>query len=156
MGWTNVYVLKNGITKNPDLTTAPFKPKIYGEPSSRSISPGELKSLLKNNQCFLIDIDTSLKYREGHIPGSYWSLRSSLKKEISKIVKYNKVVITSHDGVLASLATRDIENNQPDKEIFFLKGGTNEWKENKYITETKNPQFLCDTIDVQYLSLINI
>ena len=150
MGWTNVYVLKNGITKNPDLTTAPFKPKIYGEPSSRSISPGELKSLLKNNQCFLIDIDTSLKYREGHIPGSYWSLRSSLKKEISKIVKYNKVVITSHDGVLASLATRDIENNQPDKEIFFLKGGTNEWKENKYITETKNPQFLCDTIDVQY------
>ena len=150
MGRTEVYVLKNGMIGNPDLTSSSFKPKIYGDPSSNSIPPRQLKSLLERDQCFLIDISTSLKYREGHIPGSCWSLRSALKKEISKINKYNKVVITSDDGTLASLAVKDLENYFTEKDIFFLKGGTKHWEQNKYLTETKNSNFLCDTKDVQY------
>ena len=68
----------------------------------------------------------------------------------SKINKYNKVVITSDDGTLASLAVKDLENYFTEKDIFFLKGGTKHWEQNKYLTETKNSNFLCDTKDVQY------
>jgi rhodanese-related sulfurtransferase len=71
----------------------------------------------------VIDLARSVEFRDGHIPGAIWGVRSRLKP--LKAAKH--VVIASPDGEAARLAVREVQA-LTGKEPRVLAGGTAAWK----------------------------
>ena len=71
-------------------------------------------------------IDSSADYRKGHIPGAWFAIRSRLDRALPKIALRSMVVLTSEDGVLASLAVEEARA-LVDIPVRWLKGGNAAW-----------------------------
>jgi rhodanese-related sulfurtransferase len=149
MGWRDVHVLAGGLLAE-DLTAEPAAAHVYGNPWPNMTEPAALKELLDNAGATVIDMDTSLVYRDGHIPGAYWSVRARLEAQIAALPTSPLIVVTSGDGQLASLAAGEVASLRPDSEISVLAGGTRNWKAQGFPLETGLTHPLGPTDDVQY------
>ncbi len=149
MGWRDVHVLAGGLSAG-DLTADPHQPHIYGTPWLSLIEPAALNAALHDGKATVIDLDTSLVYRDGHIPGAYWGVRSRLAAQISGVPAAPITVVTSNDGQLASLAAGEIAALRPDSEVFALAGGTQSWKDRDLPLEDGLNHPLGPHDDVQY------
>ncbi len=119
MGWREVYVLAEA----GDETGEPA-PLLLGTPAAdRAVDPAAAKTMA--NATF-IDLSTSPHYRRGHIPGAWFAIRSRLARALETIKPEGAVIITSEDGVLASLAVADVQalTRMP---VHWLKGGNAAW-----------------------------
>jgi rhodanese-related sulfurtransferase len=119
MGWREVYVLAEA----GDDTGEPA-PLLLGTPAAdRAVDPAAAKTMA--NATF-IDLSTSPHYRRGHIPGAWFAIRSRLARALETIKPEGAVIITSEDGVLASLAVADVQalTKMP---VHWLKGGNAAW-----------------------------
>lgn len=77
----------------------------------------------------VLDVGTSVKYRtKGHIPGSWWGMRSRLDQARAAIGPVDTVVLTSTDGLLAKLAAADAVAHWPEAEVLALAGGNKGWR----------------------------
>jgi rhodanese-related sulfurtransferase len=74
----------------------------------------------------VIDLDWSRDYRDGHIPGAWYGIRSRLDAILPQLPSSDTVVFTSCDGVLAKLATADLMGT-PSAQVRALDGGTAAW-----------------------------
>lgn len=149
MGWRDVHVLDGGITDR-DLTPEPHTPHVFGEAWSNTIEPTDLKAALANEAAAIIDLDTSLLYRDGHIAGAYWAVRSRLSDHITALPPSPKIVVTSGDGQKASLAAGEIAALCSNSEVYALSGGTQAWKSQGLPLEAGLTHPLGPTDDVQY------
>ncbi len=93
----------------------------------------------------VIDLADSARYRQGHIPGSWWAIRSRFD-EITGIT--GPVVLTSPDGELARLAHEDAERNWPGTTV--LSGGTAAWTAVGYPLEEGPGRLSTEADDVWY------
>jgi 3-mercaptopyruvate sulfurtransferase SseA len=75
----------------------------------------------------VIDLDPSLAYREQHIPGAWFAIRSRLAQALAKLPERGPLVLTSRDGVLASLAAPELQALTP-RPVKVLAGGTGAWR----------------------------
>jgi len=66
------------------------------------MSPAELKSRLAAGSVQVIDLRASAAYRNGHVEGAHWSVRSRLDR--IKLAPNQAVVIVAEDSMVASLA----------------------------------------------------
>src|SRR6202035_3861336 len=57
----------------------------------------------------VIDLARSIDFREGHIPGALWGVRTRLAVLAPQLADAKHVVITSPDGVLARLAVDEVK-----------------------------------------------
>jgi rhodanese-related sulfurtransferase len=75
----------------------------------------------------VIDLDSSLHYRDGHIPGSRWAIRSRLAAVLPTLPTLGQIVVTSFDGRIAELAALDLAalTKIPAR---ALEGGTAAWR----------------------------
>ncbi|NNE85856.1 MAG: thiosulfate sulfurtransferase [Alphaproteobacteria bacterium] len=149
MGWHDVHVLAGGLN-DLDLTSEPHTPLIYGEPWPNLIEPADLNTVLDDGSVSVIDLDTSLIYRDGHIPGARWAVRSRLQTQIDDLPASQTIVVTSGDGRLAALAAGEIAVLRPDSAVLVLKGGTQAWKTQGLALETGLTHPLGPNDDVQY------
>jgi rhodanese-related sulfurtransferase len=149
MGWQDVHVLAGGLSDH-DLTPEPHTPLLYGEPWPNLIEPADLNAGLDDDSVTVIDLDTSLIYRDGHIPGAHWAVRSRLPAQIDGLPATNSIVVTSRDGQLATLAAGEVAALRPDSEVRVLKGGTENWKSQGLPLETGLTHLLGPNDDVQY------
>jgi rhodanese-related sulfurtransferase len=149
MGWRDVHVLAGGLG-DADLTAEPHAPHIYGDPWPNTIEPAGLQEILANGKAVVIDLDTSLVYRDGHIPGAHWAVRSRLDAQIGGVPQSPVIAVTSGDGQLASLAAGDIAALRPEAEIVALAGGTLNWKSQSLPLEAGLTHPLGANDDVQY------
>ena len=84
----------------------------------------------------VIDLARSVDFREGHIPGALWGVRSRLAGLQPQLAGVSHVVITSPDGVLARLAVDEVKGlaarsgggGQAGAEVLVLEGGTEAWR----------------------------
>src|SRR6185312_13917816 len=67
------------------------------------------------------------QYRRGHIPGAWFVIRSRLERALATIAPTGQIVLTSEDGVLASLAA-DEAQALTSHQVHWLKGGNTAWK----------------------------
>jgi rhodanese-related sulfurtransferase len=74
----------------------------------------------------VIDLARSVDFREGHIPGALWGVRSRLESLRPQLASATHVVITSPDGALARLAIEEVRGLTGAK-VFVLEGGTEAW-----------------------------
>src|SRR5476649_1896327 len=110
MNWNETYILDHK-PQASELTTdaEPRFPTGFAMPKPASVTPAELDKSLK--QTLVIDLDTSLKYRDGHLPGAWFAVRANLAKTIPEMLKQQsgvtRVVLVSPDGEIAALATAE-------------------------------------------------
>src|SRR6185437_13168785 len=103
MGWPEVYVLDGS---NGALETGPEPVRVLGLDAEQAstVSARDLAALIERKEAVVIDLDTSLAYREQHIPGAWFAIRARLKEALAKLPGEGALVLTSGDGVLARLA----------------------------------------------------
>ena len=84
----------------------------------------------------VIDLARSVDFRDGHIPGALWGVRSRLDGLRPQLAGASHVVLTSPDGVLARLAVDEVKGlaarsgggGQAGAEVLVLEGGTEAWR----------------------------
>jgi rhodanese-related sulfurtransferase/predicted metal-dependent enzyme (double-stranded beta helix superfamily) len=125
MGLREVYVLDaaEGMTE-----CGPEPLRILGrEASVAALGARELAQLHARGEAVVIDLDPSLAYREQHIPGAWFAIRARLETALARLPEHGMLVLTSRDGVLASLAAPELQalTRRPVK---VLAGGTAAWR----------------------------
>jgi rhodanese-related sulfurtransferase len=118
MGWRDVYVLAEaGEEKGVP------EPLVLGAPdTAHALAPSADLAAMT-----VIDLSTSANYRRGHVPGAWSAIRSRLDRAFTRIAPQGPVLLTSEDGVLASLAVADAQalTRAP---VHWLQGGNAAWR----------------------------
>jgi len=124
MGWRDVFVLAD--TGNE---AAPPVAPILGAlaPAGQQIDCTELQRLLQNGDTTIVDLSLSSNYKKGHIPGAWFAIRSRLERTLGKMSLHGTLVLTSEDGVLASLAVAEA-SALTTHTVRCLAGGNAAWQ----------------------------
>jgi rhodanese-related sulfurtransferase len=143
MGLRDVYVLAAR-----GVETAPPTFPVLGTPApaQAQIDCAALATLLARDEATVIDLAPSPQYRKGHIPGAWFAIRSRLREALDKISARSTLVLSSEDGVLASLAVADTAA-LTTHEVRCLAGGTTAWQVAGHAL-SQEPRMADDAIDV--------
>ena len=139
MGFAHVYVLepegKDGFagwkTERGPRKRVPlgFKPWV-------GVKVQELAARLKKGGVAVLDLATSLRFRDRHVPGACWAVRARLAEAEEKLGKSRSLVLSSEDGTLAHLAAPEAAALWPKIEVSVLEGGNAAWFAAKLPTES--------------------
>ena len=61
-----------------------------GDREVETIAPAALEAALGRGEAVVLDLDTSRRYREGHVPGAWFAVRSRLAAGIRKAPRAEK------------------------------------------------------------------
>ncbi|MBI1396260.1 MAG: thiosulfate sulfurtransferase [Betaproteobacteria bacterium] len=154
MGWDDVHVLEpDGSTGFEGWTTVNgprSAPVAGGLPPCRTIDPESLASRLGEPGVDVVDLATSLKYRDRHVPGAWWAVRARLEEARAHVREARMLVLTSEDGILAMLAAPEAAALWPDAAVSVLAGGNAGWVSKGLDTETGIARTTTSTDDVWY------
>jgi rhodanese-related sulfurtransferase len=127
MGWNDVAVLASDPSAG-DWESGPYVPRVLGIECSvvATIEPAELQDRLADGKTVVVDLDTSRRFAQGHIPGAWFAIRSRLAEDMGKLPEAEMIVLTSPDGALARLAAADLAGSA-SVPVTVLAGGTEAW-----------------------------
>ncbi|MDH4145347.1 MAG: rhodanese-like domain-containing protein [Acidimicrobiia bacterium] len=104
------------------LVSGPAEQPAEPLPSVPTIEPAELAGL---PGAAVVDLADSIRYRRRHLAGAWWGVRSRFAEAVAAIAPAPAtVVLTSPDGVLATLAHADAAAAWPLADVRVLAGGT--------------------------------
>ena len=153
MGWNDVHVLDHKPAA-AELTTAaePRYPRGFVAPAPASVSAAELHGALATT--LVIDLDTSLRYRDGHVPGAWFAVRANLSRTIPTMLAQQKgvtrIVLVSPDGEIAALAAPEAEAAAGGLPVAILAGGMKAWRDAKLALEPGHLKMADPPTDVWY------
>ncbi len=125
LGWHDAVVLVGGL--DGALVSGPEPRAAADKVPTAKVS--ELASVLGTDGVAVLDVDSSVKYRNrGHIVGAWWGVRSRLDEARSAIGPVDRLVLTSSDGQLARVSVTDAQARWPEAEVVALAGGTRAWR----------------------------
>ena len=135
MGWSDVAVLAAG-PADGEWATGPHRQHVPGldAAAAATIEPAALHARLAQGRIAIIDLDTSRRFGQGHIPGAWFAIRSRLAEALEKLPAADLVVLTSPDGALARLAAAELAGGSVA--VAALAGGTEAWTGAGYPLET--------------------
>ncbi len=150
MGWNDVFVVKDALESGPLLQGQPA-PQLLGPKRARCtfIRAQDLKLELEDGNATVIDFETSLRYRDGHIPGAWFAIRANLAHNLEQIPDAKPLVLASPDGIIAQLAAPEAARLTKTP-IKVLQGGTNSWRAAGLPLETGMTRLADTTDDVRY------
>jgi rhodanese-related sulfurtransferase len=120
MGWQDVYVLVEAGGEQGEPA-----PVLLGTPATEAAI--DVSKIIEVDNVTIIDLSTSPHYRRGHIPGAWFAIRGRLDRALAKIgAPRPMIVLTSEDGVLASLAVAEARALTKTP-VHWLKGGNAAW-----------------------------
>ena len=119
MGWKDVFVLPEAGHEKGEAA-AP----LLGTPAADAAI--DVAKIIEIDNVTVIDLSTSPHYRRGHIPGAWFAIRGRLARALAKIPLRPMIVLTSEDGVLASLAIEEVRALTKTP-VHWLKGGNAAW-----------------------------
>ncbi|MGC1776748.1 MAG: rhodanese-like domain-containing protein [Xanthobacteraceae bacterium] len=124
MGWADVYLLAERGTETgwpaPQILAADRRP-------DAAVDCAGLAMLLSAQAATVIDLSLSRNYLAGHIPGAWFAIRSRLARAMAHVAAAGTLVLTSEDGILASLAVNEAAA-LCDLPVHYLKGGNAAWQ----------------------------
>ena len=144
MGWPEVYALEGSLVEHT-LVRGSGAPRVLGlkEAAIETLDARALERLLAAGEAAVIDLASSLQYRDGHIPGAWFAVRARLAEAKQRIGATRRLVFTSADGVLAKLAAAETGGAA-------LEGGTAAWKAAGLPLEQGATRMASDADDVYY------
>ncbi|MCF8533728.1 MAG: hypothetical protein K9G48_12040 [Reyranella sp.] len=153
MGWNDVHVLDHKSAATELTTDAePRYPEGFQVPTPASVSAAELNEALATT--LVIDLDTSLRYRDGHIPGAWFAVRANLGRTIPEMLAQQKgvtrIVLVSPDGEIAALAAAEAEAAAGGLPVAILAGGMKAWRDAKLALEPGHLKMADPPTDVWY------
>lgn len=153
MSWNEVYVLDHKPVPSELTTEAePRFPKGFAVPAPASVTAGELTKSLEH--ALVIDLDTSLRYRDGHVPGAWFAVRANLGKTIPEMLAQQKgvtrIVLVSPDGEIAALAASEAEAAGGGLPVVILADGMKGWRDAKLPVESGHVRMADPPTDVWY------
>ena len=113
MGHRDVFVVEGGLDGLEDIVPA-------AAPSPEGVGPDAVAGAL------VIDLARSIDFRQGHIPGALWAIRTRLDQLRETLAAAERVVLTSPDGVLADMAMAEARALTKSP-VQVLRGGTAAW-----------------------------
>jgi rhodanese-related sulfurtransferase len=145
MGWKDVFVLaergrETGVPNAPVLGSAP--------PLELRIDAQELAGLQARDAATVVDLSFSRAYREGHIPGAWFAIRSRLASALEKIPLRGTLVLTSEDGRLAALAAPEARALAPGLAVRWLEGGNAAWRAAGHALAADDVRMADDAVDL--------
>jgi rhodanese-related sulfurtransferase len=146
LGWDEVHALAVRQTGDGRLTGPDQPPLLCEPPAVELVTPDALKAELDAGAVRVIDLDTSLAYAAGHIPGARFAVRANL--DGTRDFKDDaSVVLTSSDGTLAAFAAAELAA-RAGRPFRALAGGTNGWRASGLPLETGETTLIHQTDDV--------
>lgn len=118
-----------------------------------SITATELKRLLDAGQVQVVNLDSSLQHREGHIPGAWHVVRSRLNDQLPKIPATPRLVFSAAEEALARLAAANAARMMPSATVQVLAGGTPAWVAAGYALDTGDTRMTGEADDLNYRAL---
>lgn len=94
-------------------------------PTVAVITPAGLERLIAADAAVVLDLDTSLAYAKGHVPGARFAVRARLPEGLD-LLPPRPLVLTSADGRLAALAAAELGGS--GRQVSVLEGGTAAWR----------------------------
>lgn len=154
MGWDDVHVLepagddgfdgwvtREGTRRKPVAGTVPDWPAIDAD---------GLAARLGGGGTTVIDLATSLRHRDRHVPGAWWAVRARLDEARAKVADGGTLVLTSEDGVLAALTASEAAALWEGSQVLVLSGGSQAWFERRLPTESGLERMTTRADDVWY------
>ena len=135
MGWRDIAILveKGTETGWPD-------PQVLqtGTRPDAVIDCDGLDALLLRDAASVVDLSLSRNYLARHIPGAWFAIRGRLARALPKIPATGTLVLTSEDGLVASLAVNEAAA-LCDVPVRYLQGGNAAWRAagKSFTTEAK-------------------
>jgi rhodanese-related sulfurtransferase len=153
MGWNETYVLDHKPAAGELTTEAePRFPRGFRPPAAKTVTPAELNGSLEDT--LVIDLDTSLRYRDGHVPGAWFAVRAGLGATIAEMLKQQpgaaRIVLVSPDGEIAALAAPEAAAAAGSLPVAILAGGMKAWRDSGLPTETGHVRMADPPTDVWY------
>jgi rhodanese-related sulfurtransferase len=126
MGHRDVFVVEGGLDaiRTTGREHLPV-PELGARPSTIDVT-GLVARLDSGEGTVVIDLARSIDFREGHIPGALWGVRTRLGGLRTQLAGAKHVVITSPDGVVARLAVDEVKG-LCRADVRVLEGGTDAW-----------------------------
>jgi 3-mercaptopyruvate sulfurtransferase SseA len=143
MGWRDVAVFaQEGRETEPPAT------RILGEepPMELRIDCAGLAALLTQNAATVVDLSLSRDYRNAHIPGAWFAIRSRLARALAKIPLDGTLVLTSDDGVLAGRALGEARALVQGP-VRALDGGNAAWRAAGHALTADEPRMADEAVD---------
>lgn len=153
LGWPEVFVLKGGLSacglalvKGPDT---PTRLEAEAAPQVQQLGVLEVSQRLQAGDAAVLDLSSSLRFRDGHIPGAWFAVRSRLKQAVAKLSPHRLLVLTSDDGSFAQTAAADAQavSSVP---VALLRGGNAAWAAAGLALEPGQERMTTTTDDVWY------
>jgi rhodanese-related sulfurtransferase len=130
-----------------DLTaTGPWRPELPPLPEPAEVTPDALRAWLRTDGTVVVDVAKYAVYRQGHIPGAWYALRSQLDDAAAKLPAADRYVVTSSDGLLARLTAPELAALVAG-EVYLLTGGTRAWSLSGYESEAGETHLASPPID---------
>ncbi len=156
MGWPKVLVLKHRPLTD-EIETGHERRAVpdLGRVPVASIAASDLKPLVEAGEAVVVDLDTSIRYRDGHIPGAFFAVRANLARTVpemlAQVPQAKQIVVVSPDGVLARLAAADlIESGVTSLPVVALEGGMRAWRDARLPLEKGQTRMADPPTDVWY------
>lgn len=103
-----VYVLDN-VTLDRLTETGSWKAPLPKLPTTETVDANTLSNWLKtDSNTIAVDFSTHANYVKGHIPGSWYALRSQLSDALTKLPKVDRYVFTSTPAQLSKFVVAEL------------------------------------------------
>ena len=122
MGHREVFVVEGGLQ---DGTVPGPVPVVVPELAAK-VETICADTLAAASDATVVDLARSIEFREGHIPGALWGVRTRLEALRDRLAVARLVVLTSPDGTLARLAVAEAKA-LARAPVRVLEGGTAAW-----------------------------
>jgi rhodanese-related sulfurtransferase len=126
MGHRDVFVVEGGLEAIRTTGRERLPVPELDAPTATIDVTGLVALLDSGEGTVVIDLARSIEFREGHIPGAIWGVRTRLDALKPQLAGARHVVITSPDGIAARLAVEEVKG-LCHAEIRVLEGGTDAW-----------------------------
>lgn len=112
----DVSVLKGGIQSKASLPAAQINHRLGLVP----IGTSELQEISRNNTAMILDIRSSMQYRNAHLPNSAWAIRPRLREIIGNAQE--SIVIISDDPALTYGALLELDGRGLNIHLYEVEG----------------------------------
>jgi rhodanese-related sulfurtransferase len=116
--------------------------------------PAAAADWLRAGRAAVVDVDTSRRFRAGHVAGAAWALRADLSRPeslgrlLDRLGRPDRLVLTSSDGYLAAWAAADLGACAAPTRVLALDGGTDGWARSGGRMESGPGEMLSPALDV--------
>ena len=128
LGQWEVAVLEDGL--DGPLETGPWRPACPEAEAVRAeaVAPAALAALLAEGGAQVVQLSRSIDFREAHVPGALWGVRTRLAALAPRLAPGRPVVVAAPEEAVARLAVAELQalTGAP---VRLLRGGLAAWRE---------------------------